>query len=228
MHLNVFIAAAGICSRRKAKDLIISKQIFVNGIPVIEPWYTVQNTDVVTYKNKKLIVEEKIYLLYNKPQHVVCTLSDPQGRKTIADIFAPHFEQRLFPIGRLDAQTTGLIIITNDGALSQKLAHPKYEISKTYHVTLDKTFIPEHARTLQSGVHLEDGIMKVDSVQFENNHVYVQIHSGKKRIVRRLFAALHYTVMHLDRTHFSFLTQKNIERGSWRKLTLQEIAQLTK
>lgn len=226
MHLNVFIAAAGVCSRRKAKDLIISKQIFVNGIPVIEPWYCVQPTDIITYQNKQLTIEEKIYLLYNKPQNVVCTLSDPQGRTSIADVFAPHFTQRLFPIGRLDAQTTGLIIITNDGALSQKLAHPKYEVSKMYHVIVDKPFTQEHAHKLKSGVKLEDGVMKVDSVQFEHNHVHVTIHSGKKRIVRRLFAALHYTVMHLDRTHYHHLDQKNLARGSWRHLNAQEIQSL--
>ncbi len=227
--LNKFIAQSGFCSRRKATELIKDKQITVNGTVTTEPFYEVQSTDAVKVKNKLIKPQDKLlYFLLNKPQDVICTSSDPQGRTTILEFFR-GFKERLYPIGRLDRNTTGLIIITNDGELTQKLSHPKFNISKTYHVITHKPVTPAHIQTLHKGVRLEDGFMKVDKARIiprTKNKVELTIHSGKKHIIKRLFKQLGYFVEKLDRIRFATLNKKGVRLGSYRPLTKQEIQEL--
>lgn len=231
--LSKFIAESGYASRRGSTELIKSGAVKVNGVVTTEPFYEVQEKDSVKVHNKLIPIkkQEKVYLLFNKPEDTICTLSDPQDRQTIAHFFK-HIPQRLYPIGRLDRNTTGLIIMTNDGELAQKLSHPKYEIPKTYTVTLHKHIIQEDMDTLLKGIKLHDGFMKVDSIRIlsKNNPktVSVTIHSGRNHIIKRLFAALLYFVKKLDRSNIAGLSKKGLAVGTYRALTKSEVEKLKK
>lgn len=227
--LNKHIAQSGYCSRRKATELIKAGDVTVNGSIMTEPFYQVQPTDAIKIKNKLLIQQEKkLYYIFNKPTDVITTASDPQERTTIMHFFK-RIKTRLYPIGRLDRNTTGVIIMTNDGELTQKLSHPKFKIAKTYHVTTHKPVTEAHIATLLSGVNLEDGVMKVDkafAVSRKKNTLSVTIHSGKKHIIKRLFTKLRYYVEKLDRVKFATLTKQGIPLGTYRALTHEEVETL--
>ncbi|MEX0940905.1 MAG: pseudouridine synthase [Candidatus Babeliales bacterium] len=232
MHLNHYIAQAGICSRRKAVDLIKEKKISVNNQIITNPSYQVKENDIVKYQKKVISAQQNVYILLNKPKGYVSTTSDELGRKTIFDLIGSTTAKRLYPVGRLDKDTTGLIIITNDGQLTQKLAHPKFEIQKTYLATLDKPLSHEDFQRIRQGIKLVDGFIRVDSIAYANiknkKKVKVKLHSGKKRVIRRIFQLLDYQVTELDRVQFAGLTKKNLKKGSWRYLTAEEVKQLNK
>jgi 23S rRNA pseudouridine2605 synthase len=227
MPLNKYIAHAGTCGRREAAELVKSGHITVNGDTVLEPGYKVQYKDVVRLKGKVLQLQvTPVYILLNKPKDYICTANDPEGRKTVLDIIKNATTQRMFPVGRLDRNTTGVLILTNDGDLAQKLTHPSYEIKKIYEVTLDKPVTKADMEAIAEGVTLEDGFIAADAVSYvgkERNVIGIEIHSGRNRIVRRIFEHLGYDVRHLDRVMFANLTKKNVDRGKWRFLSEKEV-----
>ncbi|MEM0993015.1 MAG: pseudouridine synthase [Bacteroidota bacterium] len=230
MRLNKFIAHCGICSRREAADLVKAGKIKVNGAVLLEPWYLVQAEDRVEYQGKTLKKEaQKIYLLMNKPKNTITSLKDEKGRKTVYDIVKNHVAERVYPVGRLDRNTLGLLVLTNDGDLTQKLAHPSYEIQKYYEVTLDRAVLSEHLEQIKAGVVLEDGLAPVDGAHYindNNKNVGIKIHIGRNRIVRRLFEHFGYVVKRLDRTYYAGLTKKDLPRGQFRHLSKQEVIRL--
>jgi 23S rRNA pseudouridine2605 synthase len=228
VRLNKFIADAGVCSRREADKLITSNQIFVNDVAVTELGYKVKPTDVVRYNKKVLKRERFIYILLNKPKDVITTSSDEQGRRTVLDMIKDACNERIYPVGRLDRNTTGLLLLTNDGDLTTKLTHPKYNIAKIYLAEFEKGVTPEIIEQLRQGVTLEDGFVKVDSIEYGDNgynhkKVILEIHSGKNRIVRRLFEHFEYEVKKLDRVAFAGIKKGNLTRGKWRFLEGKEI-----
>ena len=226
MRLNKFIANSGVCSRREADTLIEKGEIKVNGKIVKEMGVTVSIDDKVEYQGKKLIPEKKVYLLLNKPKDTVTTSKDPEGRKTVIEIIRNACPQRVYPVGRLDRNTTGVLLLTNDGDLSKQLTHPSFEAKKIYHAFLDKPVKPEDLETIKKGIELEDGPIKPDAVNYVDNdpmQVGLEIHSGKNRIVRRIFEHFGYQVDKLDRVYFSGLTKKNLPRGKWRFLSEKEV-----
>jgi 23S rRNA pseudouridine2605 synthase len=227
MPLNKYIAHAGTCGRREAAELVKSGSVTVNGDTVLEPGYKVQYKDVVRLKGKVLKLQvTPVYILLNKPKDYICTANDPEGRKTVLDIIKNATTQRMFPVGRLDRNTTGVLILTNDGDLAQKLTHPSYEIKKIYEVTLDKPVTKADMESIASGVTLEDGFIAADAVSYvgaAKNVIGIEIHSGRNRIVRRIFEHLGYDVRHLDRVMFANLTKKNVDRGKWRFLSEKEV-----
>ncbi len=229
IKLSKYIAQSGYSSRRGATELIKSGVVKVNGTVVTQPFYEVKEKDSVKINNKLIKTQQKRYLLFNKPQDTICTLSDPQDRTTIAHFFK-HIPEKLYPIGRLDRNTTGLIIMTNDGELAQKLSHPKYEIPKTYTVTLHRPITPESIDALKKGIKLHDGFMKVDDIKIVSTKaaktVIVTIHSGRNHIIKRLFGALKYFVKKLDRSAIAGLTKKGLAIGQHRELTPKEIEKL--
>jgi len=232
MRLNKFIAHCGICSRRDAADLVKAGKVTVNDLLVVEPGVTVEKTDVVKYEGKRLKLEErKVYYLLNKPKDYITTLSDEKGRKTVLDIFKDKVTERIFPVGRLDRNTTGLLLLTNDGDLAQKLSHPSRNVSKVYHVTLNKNITEDHFERIRAGLTLEDGLTVVDAVNYMTlggplNEAGIEIHSGKNRIVRRIFEHLGFEVIKLDRIIYAGLTKKDLTRGRFRALTDREIIML--
>jgi 23S rRNA pseudouridine2605 synthase len=231
MPLNKYIAHAGTCGRREAAELVKSGHITVNGDTVLEPGYKVQYKDVVRLKGKVLQLQvTPVYILLNKPKDYICTAKDPEGRKTVLDIIKNATTQRMFPVGRLDRNTTGVLILTNDGDLAQKLTHPSYEIKKIYEVTLDKPVTKADMEAIAAGVELEDGFIAADAVSYlsntSKNVIGIEIHSGRNRIVRRIFEHLGYDVRHLDRVMFANLTKKNVDRGKWRFLAEKEVRTL--
>jgi 23S rRNA pseudouridine2605 synthase len=231
MPLNKYIAHAGTCGRREAAELVKSGHITVNGDTVLEPGYKVQYKDVVRLKGKVLQLQvTPVYILLNKPKDYICTANDPEGRKTVLDIIKNATTQRMFPVGRLDRNTTGVLILTNDGDLAQKLTHPSYEIKKIYEVTLDKPVTKADMESIAAGVELEDGFIAADAVSYlsntSKNVIGIEIHSGRNRIVRRIFEHLGYDVRHLDRVMFANLTKKNVDRGKWRFLAEKEVRTL--
>ena len=227
IRLNKYISNSGVCSRRDADELISSGKITVNGEVVTQLGTRVQLTDNVQFEGKSLNPEAKVYILLNKPKNTVTTSSDPEGRRTVLDIIEDACKERVYPVGRLDRNTTGLLLLTNDGDLSKKLTHPSYEIRKIYHAQLDKPLSRAHLEDIRKGIELEDGLMVVDEISYANtsdsSEVGVEIHSGRNRIVRRLFEHLGYTVEKLDRVYFSGLTKKHLPRGKWRFLTANEV-----
>lgn len=229
-RLNKFIAHCGICSRREAAALVKSGQVMVNDKVEDNPAYIVQPTDKVKYQGKVLKTESrKIYLLLNKPKNVITTLNDERGRKTVYDLIKTEISERIYPVGRLDRNTTGLLVLTNDGDLAQKLSHPSYKIKKLYHAKLNKHLTRRDFESILQGVKLEDGTAEVDSLDYANDkrdEIGIQIHSGKNRIVRRIFEHLGYEVEKLDRVLFAGLTKKNLPRGHFRHLTEQEVIHL--
>jgi len=231
MPLNKYIAHAGTCGRREAAELVKSGHITVNGDKVLEPGYKVQYKDVVRLKGKVLQLQvTPVYILLNKPKDYICTANDPEGRKTVLDIIKNATTQRMFPVGRLDRNTTGVLILTNDGDLAQKLTHPSYEIKKIYEVTLDKPVTKADMESIAAGIDLEDGFIAADAVSYlsntSKNVIGIEIHSGRNRIVRRIFEHLGYDVRHLDRVMFANLTKKNVDRGKWRFLAEKEVRTL--
>ncbi len=229
IRLNRFIANAGICSRREADDIIKAGEISVNGEVVTEMGHQVQPGDVVKMGNKKLSREKMVYVLINKPKDFITTTEDPDDRKTVMDLVKNACEERIYPVGRLDRNTTGLLLLTNDGDLADKLTHPSNEIEKLYQVELDKPLTVEHQEQILKGITLEDGEFKADEVGIvtpDNMVIGIKIHSGRNRIVRRLFESLGYDVLKLDRTTFAGLNKKDLPRGSWRFLTEKEVVKL--
>jgi 23S rRNA pseudouridine2605 synthase len=230
LRLNKFIAHCGICSRREAAELVKNGHILLNGKIFTNPAYEVQEDDVIIYKEKILRLHSKgIYLLLNKPKNVITTLDDERGRKTVFDLIRSEVNARVYPVGRLDRNTTGLLLLTNDGDLAQRLSHPSHKIKKIYHVTLNKPVTKRDLELILHGVELEDGKAEVDGVDYANNkknEIGIEIHIGKNRIVRRIFEHLGYEVEKLDRVFYAGLTKKNIPRGKFRHLTDKEVIQL--
>lgn len=230
-RLNKYIAHCGICSRRQAVELVQQGLIKVNDQVILEPWYEIQPGDVVTYKDKTISPEEKpVYILLNKPKGFITTTSDEKGRRTVLDLIRNRVKERVFPVGRLDRETTGLLLLTNDGELANKLTHPRFGIQKLYHVFLDKPVKKEHLDAILEGITLEDGPIKADKISYVQgkgeNEVGIEIHSGRNRIVRRIFEHLGYSVVKLDRVMFAGLTKKDLPRGFSRPLTKEELIRL--
>ncbi|MEM9991451.1 MAG: pseudouridine synthase [Bacteroidota bacterium] len=230
MRLNKYIAHCGICSRRQAADLVKAGKIQVNGAVQLEPWYQMQADDRVTYQGKHLQPEtQHVYILMNKPKNTITTVSDERGRKTVMDVIGDKVTERIFPVGRLDRATVGLLLLTNDGGLAQKLAHPSYTVQKVYQVRLDKEVDEAHLQAIRTGITLEDGFVPVDKahyVQGTRQEVMVEIHIGRNRIVRRIFEHFGYEVVKLDRTYYAGLTKKDLPRGQFRHLTEREVIML--
>ncbi|MBX2952694.1 MAG: pseudouridine synthase [Leadbetterella sp.] len=229
IRLNRYIANSGLCSRREADDLIESGQITVNGKTITEMGYQVKVTDVVKYGRKILNPEKLVYVLLNKPKDFITTTEDPEGRRTVMDLVAKAGSERIYPVGRLDRATTGLLLFTNDGELAEKLSHPSHEIRKIYQVEIDKPLSSEDFEKLVEGVELEDGFIKPDEVSVitpDQQVIGIEIHSGKNRVVRRIFEQLGYDVTQLDRTTYAGLTKKDLPRGNWRFLTEKEVIRL--
>lgn len=228
MPLNKYLAHCGICSRRDAVALIADGKVKVNGKIATEPGYKVQPSDEVIFNNKKVFITRNlVYVLLNKPKDYITTTDDPQGRKTVLELIQKATNERIYPIGRLDRNTSGVLLLTNDGDLTQKLSHPSYEIKKVYEVKLDKELTKAHFEKILSGLTLEDGPVHVDSLAFADSKdrsiIGIEIHSGRNRIVRRIFESLGYDVKGLDRVMYAGLTKKNVERGKWRFLSEKEI-----
>jgi 23S rRNA pseudouridine2605 synthase len=231
MRLNKFLAHCGVASRREAAEIVKSGAVLVNGLVVDEPGIPIAESDKVEYKGKLLRPESnKVYLLLNKPKDYITTVEDERGRKTVLQLIGPEIKERIYPIGRLDRKTTGLLILTNDGDLANKLSHPSGQISKVYKVTLNKEVPEEDILKIRKGVILEDGKAEVDAANYMMNEpanvVTLELHSGKNRIVRRIFEHLGYDVVYLDRTHYAGLSKKDLPRGRYRKLTDREIIML--
>ena len=230
IRLNKFMANAGICSRREADEFIQAGEVLVNGVAVTELGTKITRNYTVTFRGKVVTLERKIYVLLNKPKDCVTTSDDPQGRLTVMDIVRNACTERIYPVGRLDRNTTGVLLLTNDGDLASKLTHPKFIKKKIYHVWLDRDVSEEDMQRIADGIELEDGPIQPDAVSYANetdmNQVGIEIHSGRNRIVRRIFEALGYRVVKLDRVYFAGLTKKNLQRGRWRYLTQQEVNML--
>ncbi len=229
IRLNKYIANAGICSRREADHLIISGQISVNGKKITELGYKVHSDDRVKYGNKLLKKEKFIYVLLNKPKDHISTANDPQNRSTVIDLVNKQIEERIYPVGRLDRNTTGLLLLTNDGELTKTLSHPSYNIRKIYEVHLNKPLTEEDFLAIQQGIVLEDGPIKVDDIAITSDTrkiIGIELHSGKNRIVRRIFESRDYKITGLDRVMYAFLTKKNLPRGKWRFLKDFEVTKL--
>jgi len=228
IRLNRFIANTGLCSRREADAYIKEGHIKVNGEPVTEMGVKVNPGDEVCFKDKELTNQRKIYLLLNKPKGFVTSLDEPNGKKIVLDLVRSACKERIYPVGRLDKMTTGVLLFTNDGDLSLKLTHPSNRMRKVYQVTLDKPLVEEDLEKLAQGVELEDGPIAFDSIAYtdpENKtQIGVEIHSGKNRIVRRMFESTGYKVIKLDRAYFAGLTRKGLKRGKWRFLSPEEVA----
>ncbi|MBS1584992.1 MAG: rRNA pseudouridine synthase [Bacteroidetes bacterium] len=228
MPLNKYIAHSGECSRRDAAEMVKKGKVKVNGELIMDPGYKVSPDDKVTIAGKKLkLQKDLVYVLLNKPKDFITTTDDPEGRRTVMDLVT-GVDERLYPVGRLDRHTTGLILLTNDGDLAQKLSHPSYQMKKVYQVTLDKALTKADFEKIMAGLELEDGPAVVDEMAYleKKNELGLEIHSGKNRIVRRIFESLGYSVEKLDRVMYAGLTKKNLPRGKWRLLTDREIIHL--
>ncbi|MGB5236161.1 MAG: pseudouridine synthase [Flavobacteriaceae bacterium] len=230
IRLNRYLANSGICSRREADTFIAAGSVSVNGKTVTEMGHKVNAGDVVRFDDRVISMEKKEYILLNKPKNFITTTRDEKGRRTVMELISNASKSRLLPVGRLDRNTTGLLLFTNDGDLAKKLTHPKHEVRKIYHVELDKNLSSADFKKIQSGLNLDDGPVVVDEISFVENkskkEVGVKIHSGRNRIVRRIFEHLGYHVIKLDRVIFAGLTKKDLPRGHWRKLTEQEVINL--
>ena len=229
-RLNKYLANAGLCSRREADTLIAAGNVTVNGKTVTEMGYKVRLGDTVRFDGRVISPEKKEYILLNKPKNFITTTRDERGRRTVMELITNASKARIVPVGRLDRNTTGLLLFTNDGDLAKKLTHPKHNIRKIYHVELDKALKAEDYKRIATGLNLEDGPIQVDEISFVTNkskkEVGIKIHSGRNRIVRRIFEHLGYEVIKLDRVVFAGLTKKDLPRGHWRHLTEQEVINL--
>ena len=230
IRLNKFLANAGVCSRREADEFISAGVVSVNGEVVTELGTKIKRTDLVKFHDEPVSIEKKVYVLLNKPKDCVTTSDDPQERKTVMDFVRDACRERIYPVGRLDRNTTGVLLLTNDGDLASKLTHPKYLKKKVYHVYCDKNVTKADLDQIIEGVTLEDGEIHADAISYasetDKSQVGIEIHSGKNRIVRRIFESLGYKVIKLDRVYFAGLTKKGLRRGDWRYLTEQEVTML--
>ncbi len=230
MRLNKYVSNSGVCSRRKADELIKAGKVTVNDKVVTEMGFKVQQGDTIKYNGKILYPQKKTYILLNKPKDVITTTDDPKGRLTVMDIVRKASNDRLYPVGRLDRATTGLLVLTNDGELAQKLMHPSFMLKKIYHLSLDKPLTKNDFQKILAGITLEDGAVPVDDLAYPNSNdrreVGIEIHIGRNRIVRRLFEHLGYKVKRLDRVMYGSLTKKDLPRGRWRHLTQREVVLL--
>jgi 23S rRNA pseudouridine2605 synthase len=231
MPLNKYIAHSGVCSRRDAVEVIKAGKVKVNNSIVNEPGFKIANGDIVIVNGKKITpVKNLVYILMNKPKDYITTTEDEKGRKTVLDIIKNATKEKVYPVGRLDRNTSGVLLLTNDGDLTQKLTHPSNEIKKVYAVALDKPLAKNHFDEILKGVPLEDGVANVDSLAYtdikDKTQIGIEIHSGRNRIVRRIFEHYGYDVKNLDRVIFAGLTKKNVERGKWRFLSEKEVRDL--
>jgi 23S rRNA pseudouridine2605 synthase len=231
MPLNKYIAHSGVCSRRDAVDIIKSGKVKVNNAVILEPGYKMSTGDIVVVNGKKITpAKNLVYILMNKPKDFITTTEDERGRKTVLDIIKNATKEKVYPVGRLDRNTSGVLLLTNDGDLTQKLTHPSNEIKKVYAVTLDKPLAKNHFDEILKGVPLDDGVANVDSLAYtdvkDKTQIGIEIHSGRNRIVRRIFEHYGYDVKNLDRVIFAGLTKKNVERGKWRFLSEKEVRDL--
>ena len=230
LRLNKFLANAGVCSRRDADKYIEAGVVSVNGVVVTELGAKVLRTDEVRFHDNVVKMEKKVYVLLNKPKGYVTTSEDPQNRKTVMDLVVSACPERIYPVGRLDRNTTGVLLLTNDGEMASKLTHPKFLKKKIYHVTTDRNVTAADIQQIAEGITLDDGDIKADAVEYahptDKKQIGIEIHSGKNRIVRRIFESLGYHVTKLDRVYFAGLTKKNVRRGDWRYLTEKEVQML--
>jgi len=230
IRLNRFIASSGVCSRREADELILKGLISVNGKVVKELGYRISSNDEIKFRNRKLSPEKKVYILMNKPKDFVTTTSDPHAEKTVMDLIGDKAGVRLYPVGRLDKNTTGVLLLTNDGELAKKLTHPRYQRKKVYHVFLDRDVTRTDLETLVTGIDLEGELVAADSAAYaagdDKSQVGIEIHSGQNHVIKRMFESLGYKVKKLDRVYFAGLTKRNLPRGRWRYLTDKEISML--
>ena len=227
IRLNKFLANAGVCSRREADEFITAGVVSVNGEVVTELGTKIKRSDVVKFHEEPVSIERKVYVLLNKPKDTVTTSDDPQERRTVMDLVKGACNERIYPVGRLDRNTTGVLLLTNDGDLASKLTHPKFLKKKIYHVHLDKNLTKADMEQIAAGIQLEDGEIHADAISytddFKKDQVGIEIHSGKNRIVRRIFESLGYKVVKLDRVFFAGLTKKGLRRGDWRYLSEAEV-----
>lgn len=228
MPLNKYLAHCGICGRREAAEIVKAGKVLVNGKPITEPGFKVTGTEDIKVNGKKIHLQKNlVYILLNKPKDFITSTSDPQGRKTVIDIVKNATPERVYPVGRLDRNTTGVLLLTNDGELTQKLSHPSFMIKKIYEVRLDKPLLKKDFDKLLAGINLEDGFIAPDSLAYadakDKSIIGIEIHSGRNRIVRRIFESLGYDVRNLDRVMYANLTKKNVDRGKWRFLAEKEI-----
>jgi 23S rRNA pseudouridine2605 synthase len=230
IRLNKYIAGTGLCSRRQADEYIVNGLITVNGKVVTGLGAKIQYGDTVKYKGKNLTEQKKIYVVLNKPKDCVTTVRDPHAKRTIFDLIGNEFKERIYPVGRLDRNTTGVLLLTNDGDLAKKLTHPGFNKLKVYQVYLNKPLKREDLNKIANGLALEDGFIKVDSIDYvdktDKKQVGVEIHSGRNRIIRRIFEHLDYKIIRLDRVYFAGLTKKGLPRGKWRYLSSEEVSML--
>lgn len=231
IRLNKYLANAGVCSRREADEFITAGVVTVNNVVVTELGTKVKRGDEVRFHDQLVSIERKIYILLNKPKDYVTTVEDPQDRKTVMDLVKGACKERIYPVGRLDRNTTGVLLLTNDGEMASRLTHPKFMKKKVYHARLDKAIEPADMERLLQGIELEDGEIRCDVIAYtatdtDHTQVGIEIHSGRNRIVRRMFEAIGYHVVRLDRTQFAGLTKKNLRRGDWRFLTEKEVNML--
>ncbi len=231
IRLNKYIANSGVCSRREADRLIEAGAVQVNGKIVTELGTKISSTDKVMYGDQTISREKPRYILLNKPKGYITTVDDPEKRKTVMALIQGACKERVYPVGRLDRNTTGLLLFTNDGNIAKKLTHPRYGIKKIYHVELDKNLTKTDFSKILDGLKLEDGFIKVDSIEYvgdgkDKKQIGIELHSGKNRVVRRIFESLDYKVIKLDRVYYAGLTKKNIPRGEWRFLDEMEINML--
>ncbi len=230
IRLNRFIANSGVCSRREADDIILAGHITVNDEVVKEVGSKVNWSDIVRFKGKRLIPEKKIYLLLNKPKDYITTVDDPYAKRTVMELVRSSCRERIYPVGRLDRLTTGLLLFTNDGELTKKLTHPSHKVIKIYHAGLDRPLERADMQRIADGFELEDGPVQVDDIGWtdpsDKSQVGIQLHSGRNRIIRRIFSEFGYKVVKLDRVFFAGLTKKNLPRGKWRFLEEKEVNKL--
>ena len=229
LRLNRYISMGGVCSRRDADELIVAGRVKVNGEVVQTVGLKVRKKDKVEVDDVQIFPEKKVYLVLNKPKDYVTTVEDPLERKTVMALVEGACKERIYPVGRLDRQTTGVLLFTNDGDLAKKLTHPKYDHKKIYHVFLDRVLTEEDFQAIANGVQLEDGFIKADEISYTSpdcTEVGIEIHSGKNRIVRRIFEHFGYQIIKLDRVYFAGITKKNLPRGTWRFLTPKEVTML--
>ncbi len=230
VRLNKYIANSGVCSRREADELIRSGSVKVNGKTITELGTRVDISDSISYDGKSLKGERKVYVLLNKPKDTVTTVKDTHGRKTVMDIVSGCCRERIYPVGRLDRNTTGLLLLTNDGELAEALSHPSYNKKKIYHIHLERDLEKEDMEKLNDGFELEDGFIKPDRIEYvegaDLRQVGIEIHSGRNRVVRRMFEHIDHKVLRLDRVYFAGLTKKGLSKGRWRHLSQNEVYML--
>jgi 23S rRNA pseudouridine2605 synthase len=230
IRLNKYLASTGICSRREADELITAGLVSINGKLITELGVKVSPGDQVKYNGETLREEKKVYILLNKPKDYVTTVEDPHAKKTVLDLVKGACKERIYPVGRLDRNTTGVLLLTNDGDITKRLTHPRFEKLKIYHVYLNKNIKPGDMEKISTGITLEDGFIKADKVSYadpvDKTQVGIEIHSGRNHIVRRIFEHLEYEIVKLDRVYFAGLTKKNLHRGEWRFLSEKEISML--